>query len=156
MKILVDNREQLPLTFKHKFIKGTVPTTLNVGDYGALFTEGYNFPTVFERKSISDLYGTLSQGYERFKKEIIRAKESNTELILIVEGSLTRVLHGSPYSMRTPESIVYQLFTLYVRYGIKTVFCSTRDEASEYITQFYIAHYKEWQDKKSILPDTIG
>jgi ERCC4-type nuclease len=156
MTILVDTREQKQLEFKHKFIKEVKTTCLNVGDYCASFSSVYDCPVAFERKSIADLYGTLSQGYERFKREIERAKESNIKLIIIVEGSITKVLNGVPYSQRTPESIVYQLFTLRARYDIETVFCKDREEMSEYITQFYIAHKKEYDDKQSILPKEIG
>jgi ERCC4-type nuclease len=150
MTILVDTREQKKLVFTHSFIKKVETTCLNVGDYSASFSCIYYCPVVFERKSIGDLYGTLSQGYERFKEELRRAKENNIKLIIIVEGSLSKVLKGANYSKRTPESIVYQLFTLRARYDIETVFCKDREEMSEYITQFYISHYKEWQDNEKV------
>ena len=66
MTIIIDNREQKPLEF-------SVPTkrgTLAVGDYRAEFSDGSVSQVVFERKSINDLYGTLSKGYSRFKREI--------------------------------------------------------------------------------------
>lgn len=147
MKIIIDSREQLPLVFKHKSIKDTVKKGLVVGDYGAIFEDGFEPPMYFERKSIADLYGTLSQGYDRFKREFERAKEKNLQLIIIVEKNLTNVLDGVPYSQRTPESIVYQIFTIFARYGIQTIFCKDRNDATEYITQFYIAHEKEYLDK---------
>lgn len=146
MKIIIDTREQAPLTFKHKEVKEAVKGMLKVGDYAVMFGDDV-FPVHFERKSLNDLYGTLSQGYTRFRKEIDRAKEMNVRLIIIVEGSLTRVLHGVGYSQRTPESIVYQIFTIYARHGVETVFCNNRDEVAEYITQFFLAHYKQYQEK---------
>ncbi len=146
MKIIVDTREQAPLVFKHTAIKEVVRKGLNVGDYGAMFDD-FQIPIVFERKSIPDLYGTLSKGYERFKREIERAKEQNLQLIIIVEGNLLKVLQGAKYSMRTPESLVYQIFTINVRYGIQVVFCKDSQDMSEYITQFYIAHKKEYEDR---------
>lgn len=148
MKIIIDTREQSRLNFKHKSITEVIVKGLNVGDYAALFSADFQPPIVFERKSINDLYGTLSQGYERFKKEIERAKEKNIQIIIIVEGNLSRVLQGCGYSQRTPESIVYQIFTIWVRYGIQTIFCKDSEEMAEYISQFYIAHYKEYQNAK--------
>lgn len=147
MFILIDNREQKKLEFKHAYIKEIKNVTLSVGDYCAATSCGFRFPVVFERKSIVDLYSTLSGQYERFKAEIERAKEQNTKIIVIVEGSLKRILMGTAFSKRTPESIVYQLFTLRVRYDVETVFCANREEMAEYITQFYIAHHKEYLDK---------
>ncbi len=146
MKLIIDTREQRPLVFNHKLITEVEVKGLPFGDYGAMSSD-YQHPVVFERKSINDLYGTLSQGYERFKREIERAKEQNYRIIIIVEGSLKRILMGTAFSNRTPESIIYQLFTIRVRYDVETVFCPTREDMSEFITQFYIAHEKEYLDK---------
>lgn len=147
MKIIIDTREQNRLKFKHKSITEVLIQGLNTGDYAAVFSDNFKPPMVFERKNISDLYGTLSKGYDRFKREIERAKEQNLQLIIIVEGSLSRILLGTSYSQRTPESLVYQIFTIWVRYGVQTVFCKDADDVAEYITQFYIAHEKEYLDR---------
>lgn len=146
MIILIDSREQLALEFPKA--KETRNVCLKVGDYSACFYEDHQISIVFERKSIADLYGTLSAGYERFRREIDRAKKNNIRLIIIVEGTLSKVLKGYCHSSRNAISIVYQLFTLRARHNIETVFCKDREEMSEYISQFYIAHFKEWQDKQ--------
>lgn len=144
MKIIVDSREQKPLEFKHEVIRECLP----VGDYCVRFDDGTSPKVIFERKSKNDLFGTLSQGYVRFKCEIERAKEIETKLIIIVEGTLRSVLRGCSHSQRTPISIVYQLFTLRVRYNIETVFCTDREEMADYISHFYLAHEKEYLDNK--------
>ena len=143
MEIIIDTREQKPLEF-------TVPTIrecLPCGDYRAKFSDGSLSEVVFERKSINDLYGTLSAGYERFKKELGRASEAGIHVIIIVERSLRRVLRGCNNSQRTPISIVYQLFTIRIRYGIETVFSQDRDEMSTYITNYYLAEERHHNDK---------
>ena len=113
-----------------------------------------------ERKSIGDLYGTLSQGYDRFKREILKAAENKITLVIIIEGSLRRVLAGYRNSQRTPISIVYQLFTLKVRYKIDSVFCNNRDEMSQYITHYFLAMEREHEDNlrgraACIVPDGL-
>lgn len=148
MIIKIDNREQRPLVFESKLVKSYQKCTLNVGDYGCVLSDGYEVPVYFERKSISDLYGTLSQGYERFKKELLRAKEQNKKLILIIESSLTRVLQGVGFSQRTPESITYQIFTISLKYDLGIVFTISREESSTYITNYYYAISKEYNLKK--------
>lgn len=153
MKIIIDTREQNRLVFTHKDITEVIVKGLNVGDYSVLFSDGFQPQIVFERKSIADLYGTLSKGYLRFKNEIERAKEQNLQLIIIVEGNLTKILKGTKYSMRTPESLVYQIFTILVRYKIQTVFCKDAEDAAEYITQFFIAHEKDYMDRKNAKPN---
>lgn len=145
MTILIDTREQSQLEFPK--VTDVQKVCLPVGDYAVKFSGVYEVPVVFERKGINDLYGTLSSGYERFKREINRAKESNIKLIIIVEGTLTQVLKGVKFSKRTPISIIYQLFTLRVRHDIETVFCKDREEMAEYITQFYIAHKKHYEER---------
>jgi len=143
-KLLIDSREQHPLEFKHKLITEVITTKLDVGDYGAELPNGQIIPIFFERKSIGDLYSTLSHGYERFKQEIERSKGYNYQIIIIVERNLSTILTGFGYSSRTPQSIVYQLFTILARYKVWTVFCRDRNEASEYITQFFIGQAKEY------------
>lgn len=112
---------------------------LDVGDYGVEFEDGHVPPVYFERKSLTDLFGTLGEGYARFKKEINRAKDSKSIITIITEANLSRVYEGTERSFRSGDAIVSQLFTIKVRYGIETVFCNNRRECSEYITQHFLA-----------------
>ena len=139
MIILQDTREQLPLDFKHEFITGRKIMKLEVGDYCCLYKDGSVPNIIFERKSIGDLFGTLGGGYERFKREIIRAKELNIKLILIIEGSLSKVLKGYDRSQLSGISIIKKLFTLWVRYDLLPVFAKDRDECSRFIIEYYLA-----------------
>ena len=152
MKIIVDTREQKPLEFSVP----TVRECLQVGDYSCRFDDGHIPPVVFERKSLNDLYGTFSQGYDRFRREIGRASELNLSIKIIVEGSLRRVLQGTSHSRRTPISLVYQIFTIRVRYGVETIFCNTREEMSEYIYHTFRALEKEYEDSKTRQPNDNG
>jgi ERCC4-type nuclease len=101
---------------------------------------------VFERKSINDLFGTLSQGYDRFKREIESAKKLGIHLIIIIEGGLSKILRGCPHSQRTPISIVYQLFTIRVRHNVESVFVKDREEMAQYITHYFLALEREHDD----------
>ena len=87
MHIIIDSRETKPLRFTStKDCKITKSVEkLEVGDYGLRLDDGTLAPVVFERKSKADLWGTLTKGYERFKREIKRAKDDNVKLILITE-----------------------------------------------------------------------
>jgi ERCC4-type nuclease len=139
MKIYIDTREQLPLEFKHEYVDSIEIVKLDVGDYCARFKNGYMPNVRFERKSLGDLYGTLSQGYERFKREILFSQELDTKLIILVECSMSKVLEGYEHSKRDGESIVRQVFTLWAKYNILPVFCKNREEMSRYIIEFYSA-----------------
>ena len=150
MIILVDSREGLPLDFQHEFITGIKVQKLEVGDYCCLYQDGSIPNTIFERKSLGDLFGTMGQGYNRFKKEIIRAKELNIKLILIIEASLTKILKGYEPSQLKGFSVVKKLFTLFIRYNLLPVFCKDREEMSIYITEFYLALGRNINWKKKI------
>lgn len=143
MKIIIDTREQKPLEFQHHFITEVVRQKLIVGDYMVMFKDGYIPPISYERKSLSDLVGSLSKGYKRFRKEIIRAKENNIQLIIIIEGSLTRIIKGFPESQRCGEEIFQQLNTIKVRYGVPYIPLNNREEISKYIIEHFLAYGRE-------------
>lgn len=92
LHIIIDSRESAPWSWDpadaHTEIAG-----LTAGDYAlASDTEepkrkGQLRPVRFsiERKSLDDMLGTLSSGWERFKRELIRM-ESFPARVIIVEG----------------------------------------------------------------------
>lgn len=154
--ILRDTREQKPLEFSHPDILFTKKHKLDVGDYCICFSDGSIPAVIFERKSIGDLFGTLTGDYDRFKLEVMRAKESGITLFLIVEGSLSKVLKGFKHiDPRSPRErihisglrIVRTLFSLYVRYGVIPVFCKDREEMQNYIVEYYLALWRKEQGK---------
>ena len=143
MLIIQDTREQKPLEFTHAYITNTLVQKLDVGDYGCEFKDGYRPPIYFDRKSIGDLYGTMGKGYPRFKKCIIRARDTGKTLFIITEGTLGKVGSGYSRSQIKGSSMLLKLFTLWVRYGVQTIFCKDRKEMANYITQFYLACGRE-------------
>jgi len=148
IKILIDTREQRPLEFKSKYITQVIRRKLDIGDYGCEFEDGHVVPIFFERKSIGDLYGTMGKGYKRFRQCINKSHKEKTTLFIITEGTLNKVLGGYNRSQIKGSSMLYKLFTLWVKHGIQTIFCSSREEMSEYITQFYVACGKQHIRKK--------
>lgn len=152
MKIIADTREQRVLEFSHPFITGIIRRKLDVGDYAVEFEDGYIPGVRYERKSITDLFGTLGGGYGRFKKEIVRAQKAQVALIIITENTLSEVGEGIDHSIRSGNSILSQLFTLLTRYSVQTVFCNGRDECAEYITQHFLAIGREYVKNKGKPP----
>ena len=85
MSIFIDTREQRPLEFKCP----VSTMKLIVGDY---CPDNNFYSDVFvERKSVSDLVGTLSSGFERFKSEIDRALNLNFYIVVVVDCYLNDV-----------------------------------------------------------------
>jgi ERCC4-type nuclease len=144
--LLIDTREQRPLKFFHPEIKPK-SCTLKYGDYRMVFSDGTISRTVFERKSLSDAYGSLTQGHDRFRREIIRAKTDKVTLIIIIERSLSDVFSGIKYSKVQGISIIKALFSLWPRYGVMRVFVNNRKEATAYIEQHYMAEWRKMQEE---------
>jgi len=147
MKIIVDTREQQSLEFNHHYITQVIRRKCEVGDYGCQLEDGHEAPIYFERKSISDLFSTLSQNYKRFKKEIIRAKKGKQILVIIIEGSLTRIIKGVDESQRSGDEILQQLFTIMFRHKVPFVCCNNREESSRYIIETFLAYGRDYIDR---------
>ena len=90
VEILIDTREQTPLRFsKSKSQK------LDFGDYTAS-GEHYN-KTYVDRKSEVDFKSTMTVGFERFKKELDRAKQFDSFLYIVTESSIDRVINNNSF-----------------------------------------------------------
>jgi len=138
MIIIADTREQSVLEFKHDFITGVVREKLDVGDYRGRYENGKESRIIIERKSIGDLFGTLTKGYTRFRKEIERAREKGIYLICCIEGSYTKVGNGYKHSTRNAREIQDQLRTIWIKYGVSHIYCVSRAETANYIIDTFI------------------
>ena len=138
--LIVDSREQHPLEFTvDHILTEVVVEALPVGDYACRYTSGKMAPVVFERKSLGDLYGSMTGGYRRFKRELLKARTLGTLLILGVEAPLSKVAEGYPHSDFSGESCLRKVFTLWVKYGLQPVFCRNREELAMFIRQTFEA-----------------
>lgn len=142
MRIVIDTREQRPLIFPCDSIR----KKLHVGDYGAEFG-GVLHPLAFERKSIGDLFGTLTFGYDRFRREMLKAADLGVKLVIVVEASKERVLKGYHHSARDPESIIVQLETIRKKYNVETIFFPSRKAMANYILDWVTLEYERRSDK---------
>jgi len=135
--IFTDSREQTPL----KFNNTTRKEGLSFGDYRMSGSDVY-----IERKSLGDCWGTLSGGYERFEREIIRAKEANAYLIILIEsafGNLEKFpsqkqVYGK---IKLPiEFIYHNIRILLQKYQhIQFLFVNGRDDASRIVEKIFSA-----------------
>jgi hypothetical protein len=98
-EVLIDTREQKPLLFKKSRI-----LKLDCGDYYYTGTERL----FFERKSLEDLVGTLSAGYERFNKELDRVTQYNNYVIVLCEIGLNNFLSLKSFNHSESSGIFIQ------------------------------------------------
>lgn len=85
LKIYMDTREQVPL-----LIEGMEKQKLIVGDY--MPNEEFYSDLFIERKSLSDLAGTLTSGFDRFQREVSRAADLGMYLVVLVECSFRETM----------------------------------------------------------------
>ena len=139
-KIIIDTRERRPLKFKDRQIE---VQTLKFGDY-AFSSPSASCNCHIERKSLTDLIGTLSGGYQRFHEEIKRADEADASLIILVEEKITNALsfnylpHISRKIRATPEFIFHRVRSLIQKYPhIQFLFVNGRKEASRVVERIF-------------------
>ncbi len=138
--ILVDTREQLPL----KFNRPIEVATLKFGDYS--FSDSHaSCNCNVERKSLADFVGTMTGGYERFEREIIRAKGAGAYLVIQVEEVLSNALQFNSLpefykkGMKiTPDFVFRRVRDLIQKYDhIQFLFVNGRDEAAATIEKIF-------------------
>lgn len=128
MVIYTDSREQLPYRWASHQSKRIA---LNVGDYT---TEVLHNSFHVERKSGTDLYGTLVKGSVRFRNEILRAAERKTILVVLVELPKEDFInHNFPHGKATlrfaPASLRKKIATMETKYSLRFVWCKHRAHA---------------------------
>ena len=139
-KIFVDTREQKPLKFNYPI----EVQTLKFGDY-CFSDSAVSLNTYIERKSITDFIGTMSGGYERFKKEVERSEEAGAKLIVLVEESLSNCLSFNflPYVSKkikaSPEFIFHNVRDLLQTYeNLHFLFVKGRTEATRVTEKLFL------------------
>jgi len=142
--LIQDSRESNPLVFNHPYIEEVLVQKLDVGDYAIQYKTGFIPPIVFERKEHGDLVQSLTSNYNRFKREILRAKEQGITLIIAIEKPLTTILNGRKYGIVKGLSIFRKLLTLRWKYGVEHIYFKNREEMATYIVEYYIHLYHKY------------
>jgi ERCC4-type nuclease len=141
--IVTDTREQAPFTFgeitgsRGRVIDvATCRAGLKTGDYSIQGLEG---EIAVERKSKTDLYGTVGRGRARFRREIERLAAMNAPAI-VIECDLASLLRPPSRSKVSPSSVLNSLATWSVRNRIPIWPCPGRRFA-EIVTYRLLQHY---------------
>lgn len=112
--VIVDTREQTPFLFqgiradakdKRRPIEiNIVNRCLSSGDYSL---DGFESRVAIERKSLSDLYGTLGKGRQRFEKELQRLAMYDFAAV-VVEAAWLEILGTPPDRSQLHPLTVYR------------------------------------------------
>ena len=116
--------------------------TLPIGDY----TLKDDWTTIIDTKQdLFEVINNVTSQHERFKKEMIKAKNFKIQLIILVEQpfeSIYEIQHwkvpkyknGVPKTKMNPETLMKIMLTQQEKYGIKYMFCR-KDESAEKIVK---------------------
>jgi hypothetical protein len=137
LPITIDTREQKPLKFNI-----SCSSKLDFGDYWA---ESSLWSHIYvERKSLPDFVSTLSTGYERFEREILRAQSKNKYLFILVEECLTNALafnylpHMTKKIKASPDFIFKRVRDLMQKFpNIQFLFADGRPDSVALIHKIY-------------------
>lgn len=134
--ILIDTREQRPFEFaairgrgrqRNEYVAvATERATLPVGDYGVRLGN-LVLPVAVERKSVADLYQSISTERARFEREMQRAASHQgragggplAHFALVVESDLAGLRTPPPHiSGVSPTAVTRTLLSWSVRFGV--------------------------------------
>lgn len=123
----IDTREQNPL-----FFENSISEKINYGDY-CFVGESISV----ERKSLQDLIGTLTQGYERFDSEIKRCIENDGYMFIVTECDLLDIKNynkNNRFKINT-NALYIKIRDLTEKYRehIQFVFSGSREVSQELI-----------------------
>ena len=129
--ITIDTREQKPIKLKNYDI---INEKLDFGDYSC------DRVLAVERKSLSDLVSTLSSGFERFNREIDRAKSIGGYIIVVTECDINKFLSFSysrtgKFAKASPDFIFHRFRDVCKNFPENVQFCFSggRTESSDLI-----------------------
>jgi hypothetical protein len=129
--ITIDTREQKPIKLSNGKV---ISEKLDFGDYSC---DGI---LAVERKSLSDLVSTLSSGFDRFNREIERAKLANGYIVVVTECDINKFLSFSysrtgKFAKASADFIFHRFREICKNFPENVQFCFSggRKESSELI-----------------------
>jgi len=127
--IVIDSREQRPLSFQNL---PSITAGLPTGDYSVA---GMEDDFCVERKSIPDLFGSLTSGRDRFMREIVRMNAYPFRRLLVI-GSEQEIEAGSLRAKGiNAKSIIHSLYAIEGR-GVPVTFAASEASAASIVERW--------------------
>ena len=135
--IIQDTREQEPYLFLDKYNNPQVLVAgLGTGDYSVL---GFEDRIALERKSLDDFVGSISNGRERFEREVQRGQDLDY-FAVIIKGSMEDVRRHQYRSLMLPHAVLQTAISWELRYGCRFIWAGSRP-AGEYVVYNTLRKY---------------
>ncbi|MEW6267300.1 MAG: ERCC4 domain-containing protein [Thermodesulfobacteriota bacterium] len=138
--IVIDTREQDPLSFSLPVERGTLTTW----DYSIKGLESF---LAVERKSPDDLVGCIKNGQrDRFERELSRGRGLDY-FALVLEADLKTLADGHYRSEMNPKAVVQSLLAFSVRYKLPVFFCPGREYAARVVESLLLKYVAELEKR---------
>ena len=119
---------------------------MDVGDYQI---EGKTSISIDRKKNLDELAKNLmnKKDHSRFWKEVRRAKENKTKLVILCEhGGKIKDIKSvaqwkSKYSPVNGRQLMEEIYKVHIAYGIDFLFCSKRSTGKRIIELLTKGHY---------------
>lgn len=134
MKIIVDSREKKCDHIKAYFDKVGIVYEVKKLDVGDYQIEGNPSLSVDRKQNLSELSRNLlnREDHSRFWKEVRRANETKTKLIILCEhgGQVKSIkdvaLWRDKYSGVSGRRLMDEIYRVHISYGVEFLFCDKR------------------------------
>jgi len=140
-RILIDQREQAPLTFCDTFTVERV--LLPVGDYSLA---GATDTVAIERKRNGELQSCCGTDRDRFIAQIERMREYPVRW-LVIECTMDDVVLGLNRSAINPMSVLGTIIKFGSDWNIPTMLCGDARNASLFVERIMLREWKRLQEK---------
>jgi ERCC4-type nuclease len=140
--VLIDTREQKPLHFNNsEFLK------LDVGDY-AVGGDLYDY-TFVDRKSYQDFCATVTNGYNRFAKELERCRSLGCFLFIVVETAFDDMWgeNHRGYKRFNLNYVFHRMREIQTEYTdcSQFVFSGSREKSEEIVPKILVLGKQLWE-----------
>jgi len=145
--IIQDTREKKPWTFEATgSVQDVKVEKLDTGDYSI---EGMEDIFFVERKaSVEEVYISLGVQWERFRKEMERAKPYKYKF-LVIEATMREIYRGTRYSKMTGKFIMARLLHIEQEYGVRVVFAGSGMHVPGFIIQLMLGIKRKEEECQS-------
>ena len=140
--ILIDTREQKPLHFNNSEL-----FKLDVGDY-AVGGDLYDY-TFVDRKSYQDFCSTITNGYNRFIKELERCRSMGCYLYVVTETAFDNMwaVNRRVFKKFKLDYVYHRMRDIQANYTdcCQFVFSGSREKSEEIIPKILVLGTKLWE-----------
>lgn len=141
LRVIIDSREKKCDHIKAWFDKNGIEFEVKKLDVGDYQIDGQTAISVDRKRNLQELSRNLMnrKDHSRFWKEIRRAKEQKTKLIILVEhgGKIKSIQDVAgwtdKYSGVSGRRLMEEIYRVHISYGVEFMFCDKRRTAKKII-----------------------